>query len=202
MSTDETLIDLMRHGETTHTGCYCGSKDVSLTANGREQMERVLYQKLNCDRIISSPLSRCAEVANSFSRQRNIPLNIDADFQEIHFGDWEGQAISDIFKDHPKAINSFFLDPIRNTPPKGESLRDFHDRVIKAFVRCILQYRGQRLLILTHGGVIRVVVAHVLGMPLNKLMKLEVPHASLSRIRVYHDNAEDYNTSLVFHSRR
>jgi len=196
----ETIIDLLRHGEVINKGRYCGSSDVSLTPLGREQMVQAMGTAPFWNVVISSPLIRCAEIAQNFSLQCDCPLEVDAALQEIHLGTWEGRSFSEVFEQEREQVEKFWRDPVNNTPPEGEPLHAFHDRVMVAFHHHIKRHTGQRVLMITHGGVIRLILGQVLNMPLEALLKLEVPYAALSRVRVCHEKDGSQSWSLVFHA--
>jgi alpha-ribazole phosphatase/probable phosphoglycerate mutase len=186
----DTLIDLLRHGEVQGRGKLHGSSDTMLTTNGTAQMRRALGSKQPWQNIISSPLRRCQMFAESLSQMQNIPVQIDPRWKEIDFGPWEGMKVKQIPPD-------FFLDPFNQLPPGAENPLTFQQRVSAAFCDLSDTYSGKHLLIVTHGGPIRMVLGEVLKIPLNALVRLEVPYACLTRIRV---PAGDWPPSLVFHA--
>lgn len=147
--------------------------------------------------ILSSPLSRCADFARALSQYLAIPLQLDARLAEMDFGDWEGRTAADLMALDAESLGRFWADPLAHPPPGGESLQTFQDRVL-SFWRGVLgqpppdqppaQDQGrdtrQRILVITHGGVIRVILCEVLGWPLARLLELDVGHASLTGIRL------------------
>lgn len=86
-----TRIDLLRHGETAGGSRYRGSIDDALTPLGWAAMRAALGEECGWNRIVSSPLRRCADFARDLARRHGLPLDIDARLREIHFGDWEGE---------------------------------------------------------------------------------------------------------------
>jgi len=147
--------------------------------------------------ILSSPLSRCADFARALSQHLAIPLQLDARLAEMDFGGWEGRTAADLMALDAEGLGRFWADPLAHPPPGGESLQTFQDRVL-SFWRGVLgqpppdqppaQDQGrdtrQRILVITHGGVIRVILCEVLGWPLARLLELDVGHASLTGIRL------------------
>ena len=179
-----TTVDLLRHGATTAGARYIGSTDVPLTALGWRQMEQVLVGAGAWSRIITSPLRRCAEFAAQFAANAGVPLVLDAAFQEIHFGDWENCSVDELMQTDPYGLQSFWTDPLLHTPPGAESLRSFQRRVLTAWQHRIAQHAGQRILLITHGGVIRVLRCHLEQYPLSELLRLAVPLGSLHSIEL------------------
>lgn len=195
---NETLLDLIRHGEVTTKNCFCGSSDVSLTPNGRNQMHAALTKNhADWGAIISSPLARCVDVAQTYSSKHDIPLHVDADIKEIDFGKWEGLTSKEVYEQTPKELEQFWQDPMSHSAPQGEMFSTFQSRVLNAFKHHTRQHAGGRLLFVTHGGVIRLILAHVLNMPMDALLRLEVPYSSFSQVRIYHNEDGSYYTSLI-----
>jgi alpha-ribazole phosphatase len=97
----------------------------------------------------------------------------------VDFGDWDGRSAEDIWAEDAEALQRFWQDPIAGTPLGGEPLGNFQKRVMLAWSDIISEYRGERLLIITHGGVIRVILCELQELPLERLLEIEVPHASL-----------------------
>jgi broad specificity phosphatase PhoE len=191
-----TTIDLLRHGECEDGSCYRGSTDVALSEIGYQQMLLSagcivpIYDSL-WTRIISSPLQRCAVFAADLAQQKKIPITVDAAFQELHFGDWEGQAIDHIWQTQQVAVESWFADPVNFPPPNGEKADVFFLRVKQALLNCISTAGDEDLLLVVHGGVIRALLAHCLSMSLADMNRFDVPYGCLSRIQVSYDHDND-----------
>jgi alpha-ribazole phosphatase len=200
VKTTITTIDLLRHGECEGEPCYKGTIDIPLSKLGWEQMENQFRQhQTDWQRIISSPLSRCADFATFVSEKQSLSLVLNKEFQEMHFGEWEGQAIDKIWETQQEAVKAWAQDPVRFPPPLGEPADVFSRRVERAFLEIIKQYDGEKILIICHGGVIRVLLAHCLGLSLTALNCFDVPYACFSRIQVIRDvivNTVDSTSSL------
>lgn len=182
-----TSLDLLRHGETQGGSRLRGRLDDPLTARGWEQMWTAVGKggrARRWDAIIASPLARCADFARALSGDQGIPLRLEPRFVELDFGDWEGQTTTDLMARDAEALGRFWADPLANTPPGGETLADFASRVLAAWHQLLNQESGERLLVVGHGGVIRVILCQVLGQPLGRLLDLEVGHGTLISLRV------------------
>ena len=136
------------------------------------------------DRIIASPLNRCADFARALSQRLDLPLSLDPRLVELDFGAWEGRSAADLMVSDAEALGRFWADPVTHSPPGGEPLPAFQARVLAAWQDLTTQAltNGERLLVISHGGVIRVILCAVLDHPLGRLLELEVGHASLTRI--------------------
>ncbi len=180
-----TWIDLLRHGEPEGGRRYRGQQDDPLSDRGWQQMRQAVHRDDHWDSIISSPLKRCRAFAEELSADRHIPLHIEPDFAEIHFGNWEGRTMEQIAETEADALAAFWADGLNNPPPGGENVGAFGQRVAAAWDRWVDRLRGQRILLVCHGGVIRMTMAHVLEPPPQTMMaRLQVPYACRSRIRV------------------
>lgn len=179
-----TRIDLLRHGETTAGARYIGSTDVPLTTIGRQQMTQALVDAGPWDCIISSPLRRCAEFAADYAANAGGALVLDAAWQEIHFGAWENCSADELLRTDPQGAQNFWADPLRHTPTGAETLRDFQHRILSAWQACIVRYAGQRVLLITHGGVMRVLRCHLEQLPLSEVLSMSVPLGALHRVAI------------------
>lgn len=199
-SDDITTIDLLRHGATQGDDIFRGSIDVPLSSDGWSQMKKTVGTYQQWQFLVSSPLSRCAEFAAILSDQLSVPLHLEPHLKEINFGLWEGQKPQSVWKKTPDALQAFWQDADRFPPPEGERLSHFQARVIKGFQKVISDFRGCHGLIVCHGGVIRMVMAHVLSTPIQAAMRIQVPYACVTRLHIYHHSSEPDVMSLDFHN--
>jgi len=180
-----TFFDLIRHGEPDGGPMFRGSQDDPLSDLGWQQMNAAITDEDQWDLVITSPLLRCHAFAAQLAEQRQIPLHQETRLREIGFGDWEGRTSGDILADTPEALNRFWSDPVRYPPPGGEAIAEFRQRVANAWLHWQQQAVGQRVLVVCHGGVIRMLLAEVMGIPTERSFSaLNVPYACRSRIRV------------------
>ena len=184
MNQSVTTIDLIRHGMPEGGQRYRGWLDDPLSDEGWQQMEQALEKRQPWDLIVTSSLIRCADFANSFGEKLQRPVQVEERLREISFGEWEGRTAGEIIEESPNAITRFWNDPINHPPPGGESLDRFSQRVEAAWSDLCVEHRGKHILLVSHGGVIRMIIGQLLGMPLNNLFRLEVPMAAVSRIRI------------------
>jgi alpha-ribazole phosphatase len=197
-----TFVDLLRHGTPVGGSRYRGHLDDPLSAEGWQQMWAAVGDHCLWQRVVSSPLRRCAAFAEELAARHALPLAIVDGFKEISFGRWEGRRVADIFETEAEAVSSYWQDPVANTPPEGEPLTAFCARVAAAWDALVAAQPGEHLLVVAHGGVIRAILVHVLGMPLQNVLRLEVPMAAMTRIRVQPDINGRPTPSLVFHAGR
>lgn len=180
-----TLIDLIRHGEPEGGQMFRGSQDDPLSARGWQQMEAAVTSDDGWDAIVSSPMTRCRLFAEKLAENREISLHIEDDLREIGFGAWEGLTVEQVQQQYGDHLNRFWQDSVNFIPPGGEPIPDFYRRVTQGFNRWQEKLAGQRILVVCHGGVIRMVLADVLGIPLKKSFTgFAVPYACRSRLQV------------------
>ncbi|VVP01148.1 alpha-ribazole phosphatase family protein [Pseudomonas fluorescens] len=182
-------LDLLRHGETELGGGLRGSLDDALTANGWTQMRAAVVDGGPWDRIVSSPLQRCARFAAELGEQLNLSVHLDKDLQELHFGAWEGQSAAALMETDAEALGLFWADPYGFTPPQGEPVSAFSARVLAAVARLQAAYAGERILLVSHGGVMRLLLAQARGLPREQLLNVEVGHGALFALTVEPDGA-------------
>lgn len=195
-----TTIDLLRHGEPEGGVRYRGTVDDPLSERGWVQMRAAVGGARPWQVVVSSPLRRCADFARTLAVESHLALDIEPRFREMGFGAWEGRTVDEILAATPEALNRFWQDPIAHPPPDGEPLQDCAARVAAGWHDLLARHAGRRVLVIGHGGMIRLVLHHILEMPLSRIWRLEVPYATLSRVRVYR-RAADSEAFLVFHGK-
>ncbi len=180
-----TFIDLLRHGETENNQRYCGSTDYPLTQPGWAQMWHTVEENPSqWQQIITSPLARCADFAHVLGQRYLIPVTQDARLREIHFGEWEDRSAAELMQTDADALSRFWRNPLNHPPPHGEYLLDFEARVLSAWHDIQQQFSGKKILLITHSGVIRVIMCHIQQHPLERLLELEVNHAGIKHVSI------------------
>ncbi len=194
-----TRIDLMRHGEPEGGQLYRGQIDHPLSELGWQQMRETMPVDKPWQQIVTSPLTRCAGFAEELARETGLPLAYEPGWMEIAFGDWEGQTATLLRQRDQQAFDAFCADPVNHTPPGAEPLEAFRQRILEEWQALLSQYKERRVLVITHAGCIRVIVAHILDIPLGEIGRIEVPYAGLSRIDINGHPAQS-KAHLTFHA--
>jgi alpha-ribazole phosphatase/probable phosphoglycerate mutase len=179
-----TTIDLLRHGEPVGGRRYRGQIDDPLSDKGWQEMRDAVSQQRPWQRIISSPLKRCAAFATELSEQMDIALSYDERLKEVGFGSWEGFSGDQLRAVDPDQLKRFYHDPIKHRPDNAEPLHSFNDRVSEAYEQAVTEHTGQHILLVTHAGVIRAILARLLDAPIGSMYRFSISTASLSRIRI------------------
>ena len=193
-----TVIDLLRHGDVEGGRKYRGQLDEPLSELGWEQLRTTTKQKQNWQQIITSPLIRCAAFSEELAQMQSLPLHKESNFKEVSFGLWEGKTAEDLLKSEPEEIKMYWNDPITFTPPQGENLLDFEKRVLEGWEYLLNAFQGKHVLLISHAGVMRIILCHLLGMPLSELFKLDIGLAKASRIQIDQLDGKNY-PRLIFH---
>jgi broad specificity phosphatase PhoE len=206
------IVDLLRHGEPEGGDILRGRVDPILTNLGWEQMQQAaaLTSKQAISpltpkwtHVVSSPLQRCKHFAELVSDRFGYELNESENWLEIDYGDWDGLPIEQWRELAADQFREFRKDMSKLAPPGGEDFISFKDRILAAWKDLAELDNDSHVLVVTHGGVMRVVLPSVLGMPLNRSFPLHIPFACLSRIRldvVEEGNDKKVSASLLFHN--
>ena len=201
-------VDFIRHGEPEGGDIVRGRVNPVLTQQGWSQMRTATLLDENHNvspatpkwtHIISSPLRRCAEFANRTAEEVELSTSIEDDWQEIDYGDWDGMPAAQWREVAAEQFKAFRNDLSALAPPNGENFPSFKDRVLAAWSKLADYPDGSHLLVVTHGGVLRVILPTVLGMPLNRSFPLYIPFACYSRISIDITN-EKMHPALMFHN--
>jgi len=182
---EPVIIDLLRHGEVEGPVAIargCGT-DVPLTENGWQQMQSVaqcLHLEGSLTSIATSPLSRCALFAEAFSSKTALPTTTLEQMREIDFGHWEGKQASEIGEQ--ELLSRFMENPEGIQLPGGESFHQFGERVISSWESWLENASGEHRLLVIHGLVKRILLAHLLGIPISHIWRLSLPYAAWSRV--------------------
>lgn len=177
-------LDLLRHGETEQGGGFRGRIDDALTVAGWAQMRQALQGRGGWSALVSSPLQRCRLFAEELAAAHDLPLHGAAGLRELDFGDWEGLSAAQLMDTSSAELGLFWDDPYAFTPPGGEPLAAFEARVLDALAALVQAHPGAHLLAITHGGVIRLLLARARGLAPARLLQVEAGHASLFSLQV------------------
>jgi broad specificity phosphatase PhoE len=170
------VLILVRHGRTeaNASGLLQGRLDLPLDGVGRAQVA-AMYTKVGTpDRVISSPLLRARQTAEVFG----VPVEIDERWEELHYGEYEGRAMSDIGEDtwSKWRHDDYFA------PPGGESLIELGARVRDACEGLMADARDHTVVVATHVSPIKAAVAWALAAPLNISWRCHLDQAAICRI--------------------
>ena len=179
-------IYLLRHGKVEGKAALNGVSDVLVKPNDQQQIcEALVQSEFSFDRVVTSPLRRCSDLASLYSQRMSVPLSVTSEFQEMNFGEVDG-VVFDELKDKWAMLETFWQDPASHQLTGAESLQGFHDRVTQAWSQ-LLNDPSDNILLVTHGGVIRILLAHCLDIDWKNpslYSKLSIENASITHIQI------------------
>jgi broad specificity phosphatase PhoE/ribonuclease HI len=186
-------IVLVRHGVTdlTEAGRLDGrgGVDPSLNGTGRTQAAaaaRAVAHLMagHTASVVTSALARAKETGAVVADALGVAPSVDSDWDEQSFGDWDGVAVGDLVRDWPGE-----LDLLRNDPayrrPGGETHEEMAERVLAAYHRTVAA--GGTTVVVCHRKPIMVVMAHLLGIPHERVWRLAAAPGSLTAVEVWQD---------------
>lgn len=191
-------VTLLRHGEVAAEGwAFRGRTDTPLSEQGWRQMRSATALFERFDLVATSPLQRCKKFARELSEQHQTELITLNAMAEMDFGDWEECSFEEISGTDKEILQQFWESPVGIVPPGGEPFDAFSQRVINCWQDWMNSSTAQNRLLIAHGGVIRVLLAHTLNMPMSALWRLHLPYASCSQISLL----EGHQPRLLFMNR-
>ena len=149
--------------------------------------------------VIASPLQRCRSFAEHLAKKKSLPVSIEQDWQEIDYGDWDGMPLDQWRETAAYQFRQFRKDITALAPPNGEDFVSFSERILNAWSRILAKPDGSHILLVTHGGVMRVVLPTVLGLPMNRTGVLDIPFACLSRVEI-RNHGDKQSLTLIKHN--
>lgn len=179
---------LIRHGETDWNRAlrFQGHIDVPLNDIGLTQAQR-LGQHLDAGdwaqalHLHSSDLTRAMQTAQGLANPQRT-LQAQSGLREQGFGIFEGKSVTELQQDMPELWQQWRRFEADFELPGGESTRRFHARTMQALTDLAESHRGDRLLIVTHGGVLDMLWRTVHDLPLDGYRQCAIPNAGLNHV--------------------
>ena len=177
---------LIRHGETDSNKSYRfqGQTDIELNAKGKAQAQLLAehFKDIKLDKIYCSSLLRARQTAEPMAQTHGLAVETVDDIKEIAFGEWEGMTFDEINSKWPGEIDAFFKNPALCHVPGGENFTAVAARVEPFFKRCLAEMDDKDIAIVSHGGIIRVLLCLFLGVDLNNIWNFSVGNCSTSTL--------------------
>ena len=176
-------IYLLRHGRTLSSGTYTGCTDVPLSDRGRQQITTLspFLQSIKFDTCFCSPLIRCVQTWNLLEVDSD-PI-FDESLKEVDFGFWEGLSFEQVQRDFSDELADWEREGEDFRFPGGEMIRAFNARIIR-WLDNLLKKDFNRVLIVAHGGVIRIAICHLLAFETARAFAFNPREGSLSMVNV------------------
>jgi probable phosphoglycerate mutase len=185
-----TTLLLARHGQTVwHAeNRYAGISDVALTDTGVAQAEALgrWAAAHPVDAIWTSPLSRAVRTAAPAARALNLTPHTEPALIECDFGVVEGRTLAEFEAENPAAAQAFRADPVANPFPEAEDPTAAATRGTAALHRIATTHPDQRVLVVAHNSLLRLVLCRLLGIPLGEYRRVfpRLRNAAVSELRL------------------
>jgi probable phosphoglycerate mutase len=183
-----TTILLVRHGQNdwVKRNRLAGwAPGVHLNETGRQQAEAAAARlaHLPVKAIYSSPLERCLETAVAIAAPHQLPVIELPELGEVRYGQWEGKKIAKLAKD-PRwtAVQHY---PSRFRFPDGEALSEVQSRGAAALERLAQQHQNELIVVVSHADLIKLTLAHYLGVHIDLFQRITISPASVSAIALH-----------------
>ena len=185
--TTNRVVFLIRHGKIQQEDDqrrYIGQINLPLTEEGTRQAQGLQkrFERTNIKTIYCSDLSSSIETAQIVANPRNVPVVVCQKLREISMGEWEGCTFGDIARRFPEKFKARGNDIVSYRVPGGESFADCSNRIVAALEEIIASSTGN-LVIAGHAGINRLLLCHMLGMPIANLFSIGQDYACLNVIQ-------------------
>ncbi len=182
-------ILLFRHGETANSKevCFNGHFDVGLSERGQKQFQHwaEIFKQDNFNAIYSSDLQRTHNSAQFIAKEHNLEVTSYSELRELSFGTWEGMSVSKVESTYPGQMKERMQSVATFQADGGETYSQLQARVIPKFEEIVASHTNDQIVMVCHGGVNRVILGHLLGIPIDKIFRVHQDYAALNIIQFY-----------------
>ena len=177
-------VVLVRHASAEGQGDFLGQRDAPLSALGRRQLPAVArkLREYEVDAIYCSDLSRTRVTAAAIAGRRNIRPDVRPQLREMDFGRWEGLSWDQVAEQFPVLAKRWVSARSSPAVPGGEPMARFKTRVTRELKRIVRARPGECVVVVTHAGVIRVVLGAALGLSDRNLSRIAQPPCAVNVI--------------------
>lgn len=173
---------LIRHAPTAETGTKLSGRlpGKALSAAGREQAEALAERLATAGTaaLYTSPVQRCRETARPLAAAWGLQPATHRGFIEVDYGTWTGRSLASLRR--TKLWDQLHRAPSRVAFPGGESIAAVQHRAVAACEHLAADHAGKTVAVVSHADVIKTVLAHYLGAPLDLYQRIVVGPASVS----------------------
>ncbi len=185
-----TLFHLVRHGAYALVDHALGGREPhTLSGEGRAQARRVaaILGTRAINAVVSSPVQRARQTAAPIGEQCGLTVRLDPAFEEIDFGDWTGAQFDALHGD--AAWRQWNVFRSTACAPGGEAMLAVQSRAVAGLRRLAAAFPDGEVVVVSHGDVIKAMLSHFLGAPLDLMGRLEVEPGSTSEVVLYDEDA-------------
>jgi broad specificity phosphatase PhoE len=183
-----TTVYLTRHGQTewNSRGRMMGWADEDINELGRAQATRLALrmEKLRLDAVYTSPLSRAITTGAIIGKNHGLTPHPVQGLIEINYGDWEGLYRKEVNERWPELQKRMHDDPSGLAIPGGETFKQLEIRVVGAFNDVVRAEEGKHVLMVSHQGILKVLVSQLLDISYRDWNKFEIQNTSFTKLTV------------------
>ncbi|MCC6345656.1 MAG: histidine phosphatase family protein [Nitrospirales bacterium] len=189
----EVSAFLLDHLESAHAAhCESYLRDIHAPGSGNPESPAGARPALSA--VYCSSLSRAVRSAEIVAEPHGRQPVVISDLRERSFGVWEGMSFAEIREKYPVEFEAWAENPVRHSPLDGESTLEVSERVVRVFGEIIERHavKGdsedqgrQSIAIVAHGGVNRILLCHVMGVPLENVFRIEQDHAAVNIVEFW-----------------
>lgn len=180
---------LVRHGETDWnvTKRYLGQMDLPLNLRGQRQVEHLARELKNTSfiRCYTSDLARAMQTATTILGERNLEIIAEPALREASFGEWEGLTYAEVCERYPTEASAWVDSGGLEPPIGGESLAELEARLEHWLKTLKTENPEGNILVVTHGGPLRLLLCLLMGVPVVKHWKFSVNTGTVAILEVY-----------------
>jgi probable phosphomutase (TIGR03848 family) len=184
-----TVLYLVRHGVTSHTGHKLSGwmPGIHLSDEGRREAEAAAagLEKLKFGAVYSSPIERCFETAEIVAEPHRVEVLVREDLGEVDYGAWTDRSFKMLRR--TKLWGRVQRWPSGVRFPDGESLREVQARSVAALEDICSEHPRRSVCVVSHADVIRLVVAHYLGVHIDLFQRISIGPGSITILAVGDD---------------
>lgn len=176
---------LIRHSKIKplYPGAFVGSLDLGLCEEGIKAAREMEFELEGSFRLFCSPMKRATETAGILFQ--DYARQTDERLKEIDFGNWENRSFEQIQKENPEEVDLWVNSPMKFTFPGGENISAFTARVEAAAADLASAAQEETVVAVAHGGVIRFMLCHLIGLPYERHLSLRCDRPSVNVVDLY-----------------
>ena len=201
-------ILLFRHGETANSKevCFNGHYDVELSERGKKQFLHWadILKNENLKAIYSSDLQRTRNSAQCIGDKHGLDPIAFPELRELSFGTWEGMSFAEVEAAYPGEMEDRMRNIATFQADGGETYSQLKERVIPKFEEIVTLHSNDQIVMVCHGGVNRIILAHLLGIPIDRIFRIHQDYAALNIIQYYDKGpvVEFIGNAELYHSQK
>lgn len=179
-------IFLIRHGESQQNSdnVLSGVTDVPLSENGKKQCQKlaILFNSIQIDAVYATPLKRSRESAEIIFPSHRKSIQVIKSLTEINYGKYEGYKRVEYGNVKDPIIQKWLTEPSSVTFPSGDNVQNFAEKALKSINHLARENEGGNIACILHRTIIRLIIAQIIGLPLDKFRSIPCSNCGISEI--------------------